>query len=136
MPNIKITFVFVFPLYSNCDQSFFLCTIISRNNCGVAQLELPLQPKGARFNFFFELLIFFHKQWMNEKNVFLGQLAWGEGELAKFPKFLGENKICNYPLRANGPKFLKNIWLFGKYGPKTWFFKANGLKFIEETWFH
>jgi hypothetical protein len=67
-----------------------------------------------------------------EKKVFLGQLAWAEGELTKFPKFLGENKICNYPLRANGPKFLKNIWLFGKYGPKTWFFKANGLKFIEK----
>lgn len=69
-------------------------------------------------------------------DVFLGQLAWGEGELTKFPKFLGKNKICNYPLKANGSKFLKNIWLFGKYGPKTWFFKANELKFIEETWFH
>jgi hypothetical protein len=72
---------------------------------------------------------------MNEKNVFLGQLAWGEGELAKFPKFLGKNKICNYLLRANGSKFFKSIWLFGKYGPKTWFFKANELKFPMETQF-
>jgi hypothetical protein len=69
-------------------------------------------------------------------DLFLGQLAWGEGELTKFLKFLGKNKISNYPLRANGSKFLKNIWLFGKYGPKTWFLKANELKFIEETWLH
>ncbi len=114
----------------------FLAASFQENNCGVAWLELPLQPKGVGFNSFFELFIFFHKKWMNEKNVFLGQLAWGEGELAKFPKFLGKNKICNYLLRANGSKFFKSIWLFGKYGPKTWFFKANELKFIEETSFH
>jgi hypothetical protein len=76
----------------------FLAPSFQENTCGVAWLELPLQPKGVEFNYFFELLIFFHKQ-----------LAWGEGELAKFPKFLGENNICNYPLRANEPKFLKNI---------------------------
>jgi len=35
-----------------------------------------------------------------------------------------------------GPSSLKAFGCLGNMGPKTWFFKANELKFIEETSLH
>ncbi len=75
MPNMKIISVFIF----HCIQIaikvliIFLAPSFEENNCGVAWLELALQPKGAGFNSFFELFIFFHKQWIYSLGNLLGE---------------------------------------------------------------